>query len=150
MLWAWWRSNSINIEYSSDALEGEANQVISEEPRETVRASLFNTLNTRLSLAIPVDWEGDYRSIESGNTVQFIYIGAPEKPQELFSISYFLVKNDEDLPAPGESDRVIAKNNAVYFVYNLSTTNYEKDIKDAKYQQMVKDIKEILKTVIIK
>lgn len=110
--------------------------------RNLSRVSFFHGKGFKCTMAIPGDWEGDYRMREKGNTVSFSFIIDPDNSPEIFSVRFY---KESDQISEKEQEIMRLENNIL--VYELSTVNDLKIEKGEEFSRMKQDVPDITKTL---
>lgn len=117
-----------------------------EDIKNYSRVSLFASSNERISLAIPENWEGNYRIKESGNKAVFLYIEKPEDIKEIFYIKKY--KDEEWSEAQNNiSEQEFYREDTYIYVYSLSTGESESDIQKNNFLKMRKEIDKVIHSI---
>jgi len=111
-----------------------------QQVRTYSRISFFHSRPVKASLSIPEDWEGEYRMKESGDKVNFYYIGDPGKEILLFRINS---ANKDDYDEREGYHHIVEKGDYV-FNYELSTDNLDGVDNKEEYELMAGEVIDII------
>ena len=102
------------------------------------RVNFFLDKEYRASINIPEYWEGNYRKIEEGNKVDFVYLDKGIESKNIFSIE-IINKNDINV---GDIENLLTEDDKYYFIYKEE----KEKIDNSLYNLMKSDVELILKS----